>query len=340
MSKPRILLARRVTEAVAERARREFDAVLAEQDLGAEAAIRAAAEHRAEALVISAKLRLDAGRIAAVADHVRMVATVSDGVDHLDVEAARARGRVVTNTPDVLTDCTADLAFMLILCACRRASEYERIMRQGWRKDFGLPDMLGLRASGKTLGIVGMGRIGRAVAQRARGFGMRVLYSDLASLPLELEQEEEYFADWRAMLPHCQVLSLHLPGGPLNDGMMNRETFALLPRGAVFVNAGRGSLVDEDALIEALRSGRLFAAGLDVFRMEPDYDLRLAELPNIFLTPHVASATVETRDAMGHRALDNVAAVLAGRPPIDPVHGRETHVGSTPAIPSSAPTAD
>jgi lactate dehydrogenase-like 2-hydroxyacid dehydrogenase len=319
MSKPRVLVARRVTQAVAERARREFDAALAEQDLDAEAAVRAAAAHRAEGLVIGPKIRLDAARVAALSDHVRIVATTSVGFDHVDAGAARARGLVVTNTPDVLTDCTADLAFMLILCACRRASEYERIMRQGWRKDFGLPDMLGLRASGRTLGIVGMGRIGRAVAQRARGFGMRVLYSNRSRLPPELEGGAEYFADWRAMLPRCQILSLHLPGGPGNDGMMDREAFSLLPPGAVFVNAARGALVDEDALVETLTSGRLFAAGLDVFRKEPDYDLRLAELPNVFLTPHVASATVETRDAMGHRALDNVAAVLAGRPPMDPV---------------------
>ncbi len=319
MSKPRLLVARRVTEAVAERARREFDAVLAERDLDAEAAIRAAAAHRAEGLVIGPKIKLDAARVAALPDHVRIIATTSVGFDHVDAEAARARGVAVTNTPDVLTDCTADLAFMLILCACRRASEYERIMRQGWRKGFGLPDMLGLRPSGRTLGIIGMGRIGRAVAQRARGFGMRVLYSNRSRLPPELEEGAEYFADWRAMLPRCQILSLHLPGGPENDGMMDREALALLPPGAVFVNAARGALVDEDALVEALASGRLFAAGLDVFRKEPDYDLRLAELPNVFLTPHVASATVETRDAMGHRALDNVAAVLAGRPPVDPV---------------------
>jgi lactate dehydrogenase-like 2-hydroxyacid dehydrogenase len=213
MSKRRLLVARRVTEAVAERARREFDAALAEQDLDAEAAVRAAAAHRAEGLVIGPKIKLDAARVAALPDHVRIVATTSVGFDHVDAGAARARGVAVTNTPDVLTDCTADLAFMLILCACRRASEYERIMRQGWRKDFGLPDMLGLRASGKTLGIVGMGRIGRAVAQRARGFGMRVLYSNRSRLPPEVEQGAEYFADWRAMLPRCQILSLHLPGG-------------------------------------------------------------------------------------------------------------------------------
>lgn len=318
-TRPHLLVARRVPEAVAERARREFDAVLAETDMDAEAAIRAAAECRAEAILIGPRIRLDAARIAAIPGHVRIVATSSVGFDHIDTEAARARGLVVTNTPDVLTDCTADLAFMLILCACRRAAEYERIMRQGWRQSLGFPDMLGLRVSGRTLGIIGMGRIGRAVAQRARGFGMRILYSDRARLPPELEQDAEYFADWRAMLPHCQVLSLHLPGGPPNDGMMNRESFALLPPGAVFVNAARGSLVDEEALSEALRSGHLFAAGLDVFRREPDFDTRLADLPNVFLTPHVASATVETRNAMGFLALDNIAAVLAGRPAINPV---------------------
>ncbi len=319
MSKSRLLVVRRVTEAVAERARREFDTVLAEEDLDAESAVRAAARHRAEGLVIGPKVKLDAARISVLPGHVRIIATTSVGFDHIDAEAARARGVAVTNTPDVLTDCTADLAFMLILCACRRASEYEAVMRKGWRRGFGLPDMLGLRPSGKTLGIVGMGRIGRAVAKRARGFDMRVLYSNRSRLPPELEEGAEYHADWRAMLPRCQILSLHLPGGPGNDGMMDREAFALLPRGAVFVNAARGGLVDEDALFEALAMGRLFAAGLDVFRKEPDFDLRFAGLRNVFLTPHVASATVETRDAMGLRALDNVAAVLAGLPPMDPV---------------------
>lgn len=319
MSRPPVAILRRVPEAVAERARREFDALLAEEDLDTDAALRAAAGHRTEAMVIGPKIRLDAAAIARLPGHVRIVATTSVGFDHIDTATARARGVVVTNTPDVLTDCTADLAFMLILCACRRASEYEGIMRQGWRRGFGLPDMLGLQPSGRTLGILGMGRIGRAVAERARGFRMRILYSNRTRLPPELEAGAEYFADWRAMLPRCQILSLHLPGGPGSDGMMDRDAFALLPRGAVFVNAARGSLVDEDALIEALKSGHLFAAGLDVYRREPDFDTRLAELPNVFLTPHVASATVETRNAMGFRALDNVAAVLAGRPPLDPV---------------------
>jgi lactate dehydrogenase-like 2-hydroxyacid dehydrogenase len=248
-----------------------------------------------------------------------VAATSSVGFDHMDVAAAKARGLIVTNTPGVLNEATAELAFMLILNACRRAHEYNAIMRSGWRKRFGQGDMLGLEVSGRTLGILGMGRIGRAVARRARGFGMTILYSNRTRLPEEQEQGAQFFPDFRAMLPHCQVLTLHAPAGPETDSIMNPETFALLPRGAVFVNTARGALVDEDALYDALTSGHLFAAGLDVFRNEPAYDMRFAELPNVFLTPHMASATVETRNAMGFRALDNVAAVLAGRKPIDPL---------------------
>jgi lactate dehydrogenase-like 2-hydroxyacid dehydrogenase len=316
-AKPRLLIARRVPPAVAERARREFDAVLADTDMDADAVIRSATEHGIQAVFSGPKVRLTAAGIAALPETVRIIANPSAGTDHMDVEAARERGLIVTNTPGVLTDCTADLAFLLILAACRRLSEYAAIMRDGWRKPFGMPDNLGLRANGRTLGIVGMGRIGQAVARRARGFDMRVLYHDRVRLPADREQGAEYVASLDELLPRCEILSLHLPGG---DGtLMTREAFARLPRGAVFVNTARGSLVDEDALIEALQSGHLFAAGLDVYHREPDFDLRLAALPNVFLTPHVASATVETRDAMGFLAFDNIAAVLAGGPPITPV---------------------
>ena len=315
----RLLVARRVPEAVAERARREFGAHLADHDMDAEEVVRAVRDLGVPALFSSPKARFTAAHAAAMPDGLRLVANASVGFDHMEVAPFRERGIVVTNTPDVLTDCTADLAVMLILNACRRASEYAAVMRDGWRKPYGMPDLLGLQVSGRTLGIVGMGRIGRAVARRARGFGMRVLYNNRGRLPPELEEGAEYVAELRDLLPRAQILSLHLPGGAESGTLMRRETFALLPRGAVFVNTARGSLVDEDALLDVLRSGHLFGAGLDVFRREPDFDTRLAELPNVFLTPHVASATVETRDAMGLRALDNVAAVLSGRPPIDPV---------------------
>ncbi|MEJ1977536.1 MAG: D-glycerate dehydrogenase [Acetobacteraceae bacterium] len=315
--KPPVLIARRVPEAVAARAQREFDAVLATQDMDADEAVRAATAQGSRALFIGPKVRLTATHAAALPPSVEIIANSSVGYDHMDAAAALARGLVVTNTPDVLTDCTADLAFMLLLNACRRGAEYDAIMRAGWRKPYGMPDLLGMRPSGRTLGIVGMGRIGRAMAQRARGFDMRILYHNRSRLPAALEAGAEYVADLAEMLPRCDILSLHLPGGA--ETLMTREAFALLPKGAVFVNTARGSLVDEDALVDALRSGHLAAAGLDVFRAEPAFDTRLAEFPNVFLTPHVGSATVETRDAMGFRALDNIAAVLAGRPAIDPV---------------------
>lgn len=315
----RVLVARRVPDAVAARARAVFDAVIAEQDMDADAVIRATREYGSQAIFSGPKVRLNAAGIAALPDAVRIIANPSAGFDHMDVAAAHARGVIVTNTPDVLTDCTADLAFLLILAACRRAGEYYHIMRAGWRKPYGMPDNLGKRPSGQTLGIVGMGRIGRAVAKRARGFDMRVLYHDRQALPDALAQGAEFVADLREMLPRCGILSLHAPGRADGSALMTREMFGLMPEGSVFVNAARGSLVDEDALIEALTSGHLFAAGLDVFRNEPDFDMRLASLPNVFLTPHVASATIETRNAMGFTALDNIAAVLAGGEPLNPV---------------------
>jgi len=320
MTKHRLVVARPVLQAVTERASTEFDAVLSDSaDMPPDAVIRALSDHKAEALFFSSNLKLNADFIARVPQTVRVAATCSVGFDHVDVPAAKARGLIVTNTPEVLTDCTADLAFMLLLCACRRAGEYAGIMRDGWRRSFGMREMLGIQASGKTIGIIGFGRIGRAVAQRARGFNMRVLYTDMVRAAPELEHGAEFVPTLRELLPRCQIVSLHAPGGAATDKLMNAETIGLLPRGAVLVNAARGTLVDEDALIDALTSGQLAAAGLDVFRKEPDFDTRLAALPNVFLTPHMGSATTETRNAMGFRALDNIAAVLDGKPAIDPL---------------------
>lgn len=320
MTQHRLVVARPVPQAVTDRARTEFDALLSDSaDMPPDAVIQALHDHRAEALFFSSNLKMTAETIGRLPHGVRVAATCSVGFDHIDVPAAKARGLIVTNTPEVLTDCTADLAFMLLLCACRRAWEHAATMHAGWRRSFGMREMLGVQASGKTIGIVGFGRIGRAVAQRARGFNMRVLYTDVARAAPELEHGAEYVPTLHELLPRCQIVSLHAPGGAATDKLMNAETIGLLPRGAVLVNAARGTLVDEDALIEALGSGQLFAAGLDVFRREPDFDTRLAALPNVFLTPHMGSATTETRNAMGFRALDNIAAVLDGRPAIDPL---------------------
>jgi hydroxypyruvate reductase len=281
--------------------------------------LHAVTEHRADAILFTNTLPLSSQVIAALPHSVSIGATSSVGYDHIDVAAAKAHGLVVTNTPDVLTECTADFALMMLLAAARRGSEYDRIMRNGWRFRIGQGDLLGVRVNGKRLGILGMGRIGRAVAQRARGFDMRVLYHSRTRLSPPLEQGAEYFSTLEAMLPQCDFLSLHAPATVQTDRIINAHTLSLLPRRAVLVNVSRGALVDENALYDALSSGQLFAAGLDVFRTEPDFDQRFAALDNVILSPHVGSASVETRNAMGFRALDNIAAVLAGRGPIDPL---------------------
>ncbi len=319
--KRRLILACLSTTDVIARARADFDAVVVEgpSDMTLDEVTRAAAAHRAEAILFTNSLRLDAAAIAGLPETVKVGATSSVGYDHIDVAAAKARGLMMTNTPGVLDECTADFGMMLMLAAARRGVEYDRIMRQGWRYRIGQGDLLGVRVTGKRVGILGMGRIGRAFAQRARGFDMKIMYHARTRLPPELEQGAEYFADFHAMLPHCDFLSIHAPGGPATDKMMGAHAFSLLPQGAVLVNAARGTVIDEDALYDALTSGKLFAAGLDVFRAEPDFDLRFAELENVVLAPHVASASKETRDAMGYKALDNIAAVLDGRPAIDPL---------------------
>lgn len=318
---PRLVLAALMPRDVVTRARNEFAALVVEgkDDMTAAQVIEAATRHRADAIMFTNTLPLNADAIAALPASVRVGATSSVGYDHIDVAAAKARGMFVTNTPGVLTECTADFAFMMLLAAARRAYEYDKIMRAGWRYRIGQGDLLGVRVTGKTLGILGMGRIGRAMAQRARGFDMTVRYHSRNRLAQELEQGARYHASFHDMLPHCDFLSLHAPVGPITDRIVNAQALALMPRGAVLVNVSRGGLVDEDALYDALVSGQLFAAGLDVFRAEPDYDMRFAALDNVIMSPHIGSGSVETRNAMGYRALDNIAAVLAGRGPIDPL---------------------
>ncbi len=319
--KPRLVLACLTTTAVVARARAEFDAVIHDgpTDMTVAEATAAACSHQAEAILFANTLRLDRAAIAALPASLRIGATSSVGTDHIDVTAARARGIAMTNTPGVLDACTADHAMMLLLTAARRGAEYDRIMRQGWRYRIGQGELLGVRVTGKRIGILGLGRIGRAMAQRARGFDMQVLYHGRSRLPPELERSATYFPSFHAMLPHCDFLSVHAPGGAATDRMIDAQALSLLPQGAVLVNVARGSLIDEDALLNALTSGHLFAAGLDVFRDEPDYDLRFAALDNVVLSPHIGSASRETRDAMGFRALDNIAAVLAGRGALDPL---------------------
>jgi len=290
-----------------------FDCVAPERHLKTDEVIALANQHQPDGLLISLGMAMRAEHVAQLPRSVKVMATTSVGYDHIDVAAANARGIIVCNTPDVLTDATADTHMLLLLGAARRAKEHVRNMDGGWKIRNGFFQGLGVEVTGKTMGIVGMGRIGRAVADRARGFRMPILYHNRTRLSADLEGDARYFATLEEMLPHCQVLSLNLPGG--QGVLMTAERFAMLPKGAIFVNSARGSLVDEDALLEALKSGQVGAAGLDVFQREPGYDTRLNELENTFLLPHIGSATIETRTAMAGLAIEGIAAVLSGKTP-------------------------
>jgi hydroxypyruvate reductase len=315
----RCVAAPELLESVLGELRTRFDSVGGERHATAEEAVALCREHRADALLTAHRHRLDAALIESLPDHVKIVATMAAGTDHIDVEAARRRGLIVTNTPGMVADSSADLAMGLILACSRRFGEAHTLMHNGWRRDFAMGEFLGRSLQGKQLGIFGMGRIGRALAHRARAFGMRIAYCNRHRLSLDLEQGARHFPVLSDMLPACDVLVLCAPGTPATEGIIDASALSLLPKDAILVNIGRGSLVDEEALISVMETGHLFAAALDVFRREPDFDMRLARIPNLFLTPHIGSQTLETRHAMGVRAMDNIEAVCGGEPPLDPV---------------------
>jgi len=291
--------------------------------LGDDAAVytpESLAQHAANAaaVLVTPGEPITAAVIAALPASVKVISSNSVGFEHVDLEAARTRGIRVTNTPDVLTDATADIALLLILAATRRASEGERMVRTAAWKGLRPTTFLGLQITHKRLGIVGMGRIGAATAKRAQACGMRVMYHNRKPSP-DAPKDCEYVPKLDDLLPQCDVLSLHAPLTPETKNLLNAARIALLPKGAVVVNTARGGLIDDEALIAALKSGHVYAAGLDVYANEPALDERYRALENVFLLPHIGSATIETRTAMGMLAIDNIDAVLAGREPPHPV---------------------
>ena len=321
MSRPRIFVTRKLPPDVEARAARDYDAIFNTDDrLPARESIVAGAEGR-DGLLVTVTDRIDADLIAALPDSIRIISTFSVGYDHIDIAAAKARGIAVTNTPDVLTDATAEIALLLMLGAARNATSSIATLREGKWRNWAPTGMLGTELTGKRLGILGLGRIGRATAHRARAFGMEIHYHNRTRLSADIEAGAIYHDDIAGLFGVSDVLSIHCASTPETRGLINRETIALLPKGAIVVNTARGDIVDDDALIEALASGRLAAAGLDVFNNEPNFHPGYLNLSNAFLLPHLGSATLETRNAMGFRALDNLDAFFAGRPPGDLVSG-------------------
>ncbi|MEX0923417.1 MAG: D-glycerate dehydrogenase [Rhodovibrionaceae bacterium] len=317
--KPVLLITRRLTDAVHARAERDYRAVLNLEDrvFTREELIDRCQE--VDAVLPCHSERFDAETIAALPERLKVIANHSVGVDHVDLAAAKARGIVVTNTPDVLSDATAEIAMLCMLGAARRGAEGNRLLREG-RWDFWSPAfMVGRQVTGKRFAVLGMGRVGQVAAERARGFGMEVHYHNRRRLPPDQEKGAVFHDSLNSLLAVADVLSLHCPATDETKGAIDAEALSLLPEGAILVNTARGDLIDESALLDALTSGRLYAAGLDVFRDEPGGNPALAALENVFLLPHIGSATQETRDAMGFRALDNLDAVFAGDEPRDRV---------------------
>lgn len=317
IAKPVVWITRKLTDATLERAALSYDLVVNTADGLHSSADIISMSASVDAIIACHSEVFDA-RVASQLDpRLKIIANHSVGVDHCDLEALRARGITVTNTPDVLSDATAEIAMLLMLGAARRAVEGDRIVRSGdW--DFWSPSfMIGKQVSGQVLGIIGMGRVGQVMAKRARGFDMDVHYFNRKRLPAKLEQGAVYHETVESLLSVAEFLSLHCPATPETTGMMNETRFSLLPDGAVFVNTARGALVDENALLRALDRGKVAAAGLDCFAEDPGGNPAFSKYDNIFMLPHIGSATEKTRDAMGFRALDNLDMFFAGKMPKD-----------------------
>ena len=316
--KPRVLATRHFPPDVEARLAGNFDAALNPEDRLYDSPALVKAAEGCDGIMCAAGDPLNAETMGKLPASVRMIATFSVGYEHVDVAAAARRKILVSNTPDVLTDATADIAMLCLLGAARRAHEGITMLRThnwvGWTPT----QLMGVHVTGKRLGILGMGRIGQALADRARAFRMTIHYSNRTRLAPDLEKGAVFHANPDDMLAHCDILSINAPMTPETRKWVNAARIARLPKGAIVVNTARGGVVDDEALIAALKSGHLASAGIDVFDGEPKIHQGYYGLQNAFLLPHMGSATVETRNAMGFKALDNLEAfLLRGQQPPD-----------------------
>ncbi len=319
-ARPKIFVTRELTEGVMARMAELFDAQLNREDRPLTRAELEAAVAKADVLVPTITDRIDADLLAKAGPQLKLSANFGVGVDHIDLHAARERKILVTNTPGVLTEDTADMTMALILSVPRRLGEGEKLIRAGQWDGWKPSGMLGHRINGKTLGIVGMGRIGRAVARRAQGFGIRTIYHNRHRLPEGVEAElGARFVDLDTLFSQSDVVSINCPHTPETHHLVDAQRLAQMRADAYLVNTARGEVVDEDALIKSLVAGRIAGAGLDVYVNEPHVDPRLLKLPNTVLLPHMGSATYEGRAAMGEKVIANIRAWVDGHRPPDQV---------------------
>ncbi|MES2338711.1 MAG: D-glycerate dehydrogenase [Pseudomonadota bacterium] len=320
-ARPKVIVTRELPDAVMARLDALFDTTLNRSDAPMDRVALAAAMGTCDVLVPTVTDTIDAELIAGASDRLKLIANYGAGVNHIDLKAARGRRILVTNTPGVLTEDTADMTMALILSVPRRLAEGEKLVRSGGWTGWSPGGMLGHRIGGKALAIVGMGRIGQAVARRARAFGLSIHYHNRHRLPkvVEAELHAEWHPNLDEMLGMADIVTLHTPRNADSENLIDARRIALLKPTAYLINASRGGILDEEALVAALEGGRLAGAGLDVWTHEPAIDPRLLALANVVMLPHMGSATYEGRLAMGDRVIANIRAWADGHRPPDQV---------------------
>ena len=315
--KPKILVSRKISDGAEEILKQEFDVTLNLEDKPYPYEELIKLVNNYDGLISTSFDKLDKNFFESLTGRLKVIGHVGVGYDNINTQSAKEKNIKVSNTPNVLNDAVAEITILLILASSRRIGEAYNLVKTNTWKDH-KPDitklMVGNEITGKTLGIIGMGRIGQIVADRARAFNMKIIYFNRNKLSKDLEKDAAYYSDLKSMLPNCDYVSLHTPATPETKNIINSETLKLFPKHSVFINTSRGSTVDDDALIEALKNKKIYGAGLDVFNNEPNLDKRYLELDNCFVLPHVGSATHETRLAMSMLAVNNLKCFFSNKP--------------------------
>ena len=315
--KPKILVSRKISDAAEEILKQNFDVTLNLEDKPYQYEELIELANNYDGLISTSFDKLDKNFFDNLTGRLKVIGHVGVGYDNIDTQSAKDKNIKVSNTPNVLNDAVAEITILLILACSRRIGEAYKLVKTNSWKDH-KPDitklMVGNEITGKTLGIIGMGRIGQIVAERARAFKMKIIYFNRNKLSKNLEKDATYYSDLKSMLPDCDYVSLHTPATQETKNIINSETLRLFPKNSIFINTSRGSTVDDDALIKVLQNKKIYAAGLDVFNNEPNLDKRYLDLDNCFILPHVGSATHETRLAMSMLAVNNIKCFFSKKP--------------------------
>ena len=315
--KPKILVTRKMTDEAEKKLAENFEVTFNKNDdpIPYEELIKLANQY--DGMAVSGWDKFDENFFNNMNGRLKIIATFSVGYDHIDIKSAKEKNIIITNTPNVLNDAVAEITLLLMLATCRKAYEGISLVKSGKWKDVKVDFVnfvMGQSLTGKTLGIIGMGRIGRIVAKRAKGFGMKIIYCNRNKLSNEIEDGAKYYESVNSMMPDCDFVSIHTPATKETKNILNNTAIELLPKHAIVINTSRGSTVDDEALIKALQNNKIYAAGLDVFINEPNVDERYLKLDNCFLLPHIGSSNYETRDAMAMMAVDNICAYFKKNP--------------------------